>query len=55
MHNGNFLPWFAENHCRSIVSPVVGFVPLFTVVLTGWVAVFVLSPHQKNTTPQEPR
>ncbi len=35
---GDFMPWFAENHCKSIVSPVVGFVPLFTVVLTGFLA-----------------
>jgi hypothetical protein len=49
VHQGNFMPWFAENHCRSIVSPVVGFVPLFTVVLTGWIAVRLLTPRPKPT------
>jgi membrane protease YdiL (CAAX protease family) len=42
LHAGDFMPWFAENHCKSIVSPVVGFVPLFTVVLTGFVALLLL-------------
>jgi len=44
---GDFMPWFAENHCKSIVSPVVGFVPLFTVVLTGVVALLLL-PRRAN-------
>ena len=38
LKHGNFTPWLAENHCKAIVSPVVGFVPLIAVVLTGMIA-----------------
>ena len=34
-YRGDFFPWFVENHCKSIVSPFVGLVPVAIVVLTG--------------------
>ena len=49
LHHGDFMPWFAENHCKSIVSPVVGFVPLFVVVLTGFLAVMMLRQRRAHS------
>lgn len=52
LRRGDFMPWFTENHCKSIVSPVVGFVPLFVVLLTGFLAVWLLRPQRVQ--PQGP-
>lgn len=32
---GDFAPWMVENHCKAIVSPTVGIVPLITILITG--------------------
>jgi membrane protease YdiL (CAAX protease family) len=51
LRRGDFMPWFAENHCKSIVSPVVGFVPLFVVVLTAFFAVSLLRSRRTTIHP----
>lgn len=42
LRDGAFAPWMVENHCKAIVSPVVGFVPLIAILITGvlmlWIA-----------------
>ena len=35
LRDGAFAPWMVENHCKAIVSPVVGFVPLIAILITG--------------------
>lgn len=38
LNDGNLAPWMVRNTCRSIVSPIVGVVPVIAVLLTGLVA-----------------
>ena len=38
LNDGDFAPWMVRNTCRSIVSPIVGVVPVIAVLLTGLVA-----------------
>jgi len=38
LNNSEFAPWLVRNTCRSIVSPIVGVVPVLAVLLTGIVA-----------------
>ena len=38
LRDGEFAPWMVANTCRSIVSPIVGVVPVIAVLLTGLVA-----------------
>lgn len=35
---GELSPWMVKNTCRAIVSPIVGIVPLFAVLLTAFIA-----------------
>jgi CAAX protease family protein len=49
LRHGDLMPWFAENHCRSIVSPVVGFVPLAIILLTGFIALRAVTPRREPT------
>jgi membrane protease YdiL (CAAX protease family) len=51
LRRGDFMPWFAENHCKSIVSPVVGFVPLLVVLLTGFLAVALIKSRRTTIHP----
>ena len=44
----DFAPWFAENHCKAIVSPVVGLVPLITVLITGFIAVRICNKQSRG-------
>ena len=38
LRDGAFFPWMVENHCKAIVSPVVGLVPLIAILITGVLA-----------------
>ncbi|MFZ4764566.1 MAG: CPBP family intramembrane glutamic endopeptidase [Roseimicrobium sp.] len=42
LRDDGFAPWMVRNTCRAIVSPVVGLVPLATVLLTGVLALALL-------------
>ncbi len=41
LRDGAFTPWMIENHCKAIVSPVVGLVPLIAILVTGFLALRV--------------
>ena len=47
LRDGAFVPWMIENHCKAIVSPVVGLVPLIAILITG-----VLVLHICKTRPR---
>ena len=44
LNDGAFAPWMVRNTCRSIVSPIVGVVPVIAVLLTGLVALRLVRP-----------
>jgi uncharacterized protein len=49
---GEFTPWMVTNTCRAIVSPIVGVVPLVTILLTGLCALSWLT-WQSRRSPQK--
>ncbi len=42
LNKAHFAPWMVRNTCRSIVSPIVGVVPVIAVLLTGVVALWLV-------------
>lgn len=51
LNENAFAPWLVRNTCRSIVSPVVGVVPVIAVLLTGFVALLLV--RRAASTPAE--
>ncbi len=54
LREGDFAPWMIRNTCRSIVSPIVGVVPVIAVLLTGIVALLIIrrEPAEKAVASQ---
>lgn len=48
LRSGEFSPWLVKNTCRAIVSPIVGIVPLLTVLLTGLIALWMANRWRKG-------
>lgn len=42
LRNGDLTPWMVRNTCRSIVSPIVGVVPVLMVLITGLVVLWLV-------------
>lgn len=47
LNDGALAPWMVRNTCRSIVSPIVGVVPVIAVLLTGLVVLRLVSRAEK--------
>lgn len=48
LRNGEFTPWMVRNTCRSIVSPIVGAVPVVVVFLTGLLVLWLIHRSQRR-------
>lgn len=49
VNEGSLSPWMVRNTCRSIVSPIVGVVPVVAVVLTGFTVLFFIAASRMAT------
>lgn len=47
LNDGSFAPWMVRNTCKSIVSPIVGIVPVIAVMLTGITALLVVCQRRR--------
>ena len=49
LRTGDLTPWMVPNTCRSIVSPIVGVVPVLMVLLTGLVVLWLIGPSRPTS------